>query len=139
MQKKEQSDKIRLDKWLWAARFFKTRALSKKAIEGGKVHYNDARTKPGKIMELDALIKVRQGLIEKEVIVLAISDKRRGAPEAALLYNETEESITRREQEAATRKQLISAQMPPARRPNKKQRRQIHRFENINRSSEAQD
>jgi ribosome-associated heat shock protein Hsp15 len=138
MQKKEQEDKIRLDKWLWAARFFKTRALSKKAIEGGKVHYNNARTKPGKIMELNDHINIRQGLIEKEVIVLTISDKRKGAPEAALLYEETKESITKREKEAAIRKVMHTAQMPLARRPNKKERRQIHRFENINRSDESQ-
>lgn len=136
MAKTEDSEKVRLDKWLWAARFYKTRAIAKEAIEGGKVHYNGARTKPGKVMELNAHLNIRQGFVEKEVVVLAISDKRRGAPEAVLLYNETDESIIKREKAAAERKSMQAGQLPPARRPNKKQRRQIHRFENINRADE---
>lgn len=136
MRKSEQTDKVRLDKWLWAARFFKTRSIAKEAIEGGKVQYNGARTKPGRIVELDAHINIRQGWAEKEVIVLSISDKRKGAPEASLLYHETDESVKNREQAGWERKQMLAAQMPPARRPNKKQRRQIHRFENINRTGE---
>ncbi|WP_250655509.1 ribosome-associated heat shock protein Hsp15 [Alkalimarinus coralli] len=136
MAKTEDSEKVRLDKWLWAARFYKTRAIAKEAIEGGKVHYNGARTKPGKVMELNAHLNIRQGFVEKEVVVLAISDKRRGAPEAVLLYNETDESIIKREKAAAERKNMQAGQLPPARRPNKKQRRQIHRFENINRADE---
>lgn len=131
MAKNEESEKVRLDKWLWAARFYKTRAIAKDAIEGGKVHYNGARTKPGKAIELNAHLNIRQGFVEKEVVVLAISDKRRGAPEALLLYNETNESIAKREKAASDRKSMMAGQLPPARRPNKKQRRQIHRFENI--------
>lgn len=137
MAKSEESEKVRLDKWLWAARFYKTRAIAKDAIEGGKVHYNGARTKPSKAIELDAHLKIRQGFVEKEVVVLAISDKRRGAPEALLLYNETNESIAKREKVASDRKNMMAGQLPPARRPNKKQRRQIHRFENINNVDES--
>lgn len=132
MAKNQEPTKVRLDKWLWAARFYKTRAIAKEAVEGGKVHYNGARAKPGKAIEIDAHLTIRQGFVEKEVVVLAISDKRRGAPEAVLLYNETEDSIVKREKAASDRKHMMAGQMPPARRPNKKQRRQIHRFENIN-------
>ncbi len=77
------SDSVRLDKWLWAARFFKTRALAKKAIEGGKVHYDGARVKTSKNVELGALIRVPQGWDIFEVEVTALSDQRRGAPRGA--------------------------------------------------------
>ncbi|SRR5690554_366215 len=120
--------KVRLDKWLWAARFFKTRALAKEAIEGGKVRYNGARTKPGKVVEVGAELSIRQGWAERTVTVLGLSEQRRGAPEAQLLYTESEESLRRREQEAWERKQHVMATMPPPRRPTKKQRRDIHRF-----------
>ena len=120
--------KVRLDKWLWAARFFKTRSLAKQAIEGGKVHYNGARSKVSKEVETGALLLIRQGWDEKEVEVLAISDQRRGAPEAQLLYRETAASIEKREQNAGQRKALQGLGLVSKERPNKKQRRQIHRF-----------
>lgn len=85
--------KVRLDKWLWAARFYKTRSLAKEAIEGGKVHYNSQRTKPGKIVETGAKVTLRLGWQEKIVIVDDISDRRRGAPEAQKLYHETDDSV----------------------------------------------
>lgn len=118
--------KVRLDKWLWAARFFKTRSLAKQAIEGGKVQYNGARTKVSKEVELGAELTIRQGWDDKTVIVEGLSDQRRGAPEAQALYTETQDSIHQRELRAAQRK----AHGPGADliRPNKKQRRQIHRF-----------
>ena len=120
-------DKARLDKWLWAARFFKTRALAKAAIEGGKVHYLGERCKPGKEPKIGDELQIRQGHDVRSVIIKDISVMRRGAPEAQLLYAETEESLHRREEAAALRKaaggQVISEQ-----RPSKKQRRQIHRF-----------
>lgn len=119
--------KIRLDKWLWAARFFKTRSLAKQAIEGGKVHYNGDRSKVSRDVETGATITLRQGWDERDVEVLALSDQRRGAPEAQKLYRETEASIAKRESEALQRKALHGLELPP-RRPNKKQRRQIHRF-----------
>lgn len=121
-------DKVRIDKWLWAARFFKTRSLAKQAIEGGKVHWQGQRVKPSKDLEVGALLSLRLGWDEKVVEVLALSDRRRGAAEAILLYRETPESLVRREAEAARRKALRGADGQPEHRPNKKQRRQIHRF-----------
>src|SRR5690554_7993648 len=85
--------KVRLDKWLWAARFYKTRALAKEAIEGGKVHYNSQRTKPGKIVETGARVSLRLGWQEKIVVVDDISDRRRGAPEAQKLYRSEERRV----------------------------------------------
>lgn len=121
-------DKVRLDKWLWAARFFKTRSLAKQAIEGGKVQYNDARSKVSKEVELGALLTISHGWDKKVVEVLALSDKRRGAPEAQLLYQETPDSIAERENNASQRKALNGLGLVRSDRPNKKQRRQIHRF-----------
>lgn len=124
----QEQPQVRLDKWLWAARFFKTRSLAKGAIEGGKVHYNGHRTKPGKIVEVGAIVRLRQGWQEKSVNVVMISDQRRGAPEAQQLYVETHESLQKREDDAWQRKSLQASQLPPARRPNKKQRREIQRI-----------
>jgi ribosome-associated heat shock protein Hsp15 len=120
--------KVRLDKWLWAARFFKTRGLAKAAIEGGKVHFNGQRCKVSKIVEVNAELKIRQGIDEKTICVKAISEHRRGAPEAQLLYDETPESIAKRTSNAEMRKtgSLISD-----RRPNKKERRDIKSFKNL--------
>ena len=120
---------VRLDKWLWAARFFKTRSLAKAAIEGGKVHYNGARSKVSKEVEIGAQVTLRTGWDERIVEVTALSAQRRGASEAALLYRETEDSLRKREALAAQRKALgNAADLARAPRPNKKQRRQIHRF-----------
>lgn len=123
-----QATKLRLDKWLWAARFFKTRSLAKAAIEGGKVHLDGQRVKVSKEICVGALLQIRQGWDERVVVVKALSDQRRGAPEAQLLYQETAESIARREAEASARKAAGGMVDRPARRPTKKQRRQIHRF-----------
>lgn len=128
----EDSPKIRLDKWLWAARFYKTRALAKEAIEGGKVHYNGQRSKPGKIVETGGTLTLRLGWQEKIIIIDGLSDKRRGAPQAQTLYHETEDSVKRREELAWQRKTMQTAQLPPARRPTKKARRDIRRFREQN-------
>lgn len=119
---------VRLDKWLWAARFYKTRSLAKEAVEGGKVHYNGTRAKPSRHVEIGALLRMRLGFDEKTVEVLDLSDKRRGAPEAQQLYRETEESIARREKQAALRKAQKATQLAPDHKPNKKERRDIRRF-----------
>lgn len=119
---------IRLDKWLWAARFYKTRSLAKQAIEGGKVQYNGERCKVSKEVQIGAQLSIRVGFDTKIIDIIALSDQRRGAPEAALLYAETPDSISAREQQAADRKALGSA-FAQSERPNKKQRRQIHRFQ----------
>lgn len=116
--------KVRLDKWLWAARFYKTRAIAKAMIEGGKVHYDGQRAKCSKLVEVGARLQIRQGSEEKTIEVVALSDQRRGAPEAQKLYRETEESRRAREQRAAERKQLGSG---PDQRPNKKSRRELLR------------
>ncbi|PTQ89686.1 ribosome-associated heat shock protein Hsp15 [Agitococcus lubricus] len=118
---------VRMDKWLWAARFFKTRTLAKDAIEGGKVHCNGQRVKVSKEVKTGMELRIRQGFDEKTVIVTALNDVRRGANEAQLLYQETADSIARREEHALQRKAANLAY--PDHRPNKKERRQIHRFQ----------
>jgi len=125
-------EKVRIDKWLWAARFFKTRSLAKQAIEGGKVHLNGARVKPSKDIEVGMLLVVRQGWDEKTVRVLALSEQRRGAPEAATLYKETQESEQARALKADQRKAMGAGDMASHGKPTTKQRRQIHRFIRIN-------
>lgn len=120
--------KVRLDKWLWAARFFKTRSLAKQAIDGGKVHCNGARSKSSREVEVGFTLDIRQGWDEKTVIVKALSDKRGSAPQAALLYEETPESIEKRRLQAEQRK-VQRAMNPLAQgRPTKQDRRRIHRF-----------
>ena len=121
-------EKLRLDKWLWAARFYKTRSLAKHAIEGGKVHQQGQRVKVSKEIAVGDCLTIRQGWDEKEITICALSDQRRGAPEASLLYEESAGSISRREQTAAARKAAGGMLHRPERRPTKKQRRQIHRF-----------
>jgi len=118
---------VRIDKWLWAARCFKTRAKAKEAIDGGKVEVNGARTKPSKEIKVGDEIRYRAGFDERTIIVLALSEVRRGAPQAALLFQETEASLKAREDASELRK----AQGPSVRtlgRPTKRDRRQIHRF-----------
>ena len=119
---------IRLDKWLWAARFYKTRSIAKAMIEGGKVHYNGQRAKTSKTVEIGATIKLRQGNEENEVLVIALSDQRRGAPEAQQLYQETEKSIKTREALAFAHKANALSMPHPDRRPNKKERRDLVKF-----------
>ncbi|WP_218837514.1 ribosome-associated heat shock protein Hsp15 [Gilliamella sp. Occ4-3] len=119
---------IRLDKWLWAARFYKSRSLAREMIDGGKVHYNGQRTKPSKLVEVGAILTLRQGSDQKTVRVLAISEQRRTAIEAQQLYQETPDSITKREKIAQARK-LNALTMPhPDRRPDKKERRNLIKF-----------
>lgn len=122
------SASVRIDKWLWAARFFKTRSLAKTAIEGGKVHLDGQRCKASKDVSVGMVLRIRQGWDEKTVEVIALSDQRRGAPEAALLYRETDESLRLREQNAEQRKLARDAAGHPSHRPNKKERRAIHRL-----------
>lgn len=126
--KEKPAQAVRLDKWLWAARFYKTRALAREMIEGGKVHYNGQRSKPGKVIELNAVLTLRQGNDERTVIVTGITEQRRPVNEAVMLYEETAESIEKREKMAVARK-LNALTMPhPDRRPDKKERRDLMRF-----------
>ncbi|HSC82717.1 MAG TPA: S4 domain-containing protein [Pseudomonas sp.] len=123
----DKDDKVRLDKWLWAARFYKTRALAKDAIEGGKVHCRGERCKPSKEPKLGDEYVIRAGFDERTVVVLALSVVRRGAPEAQLLYAETADSISRREAAAELRKAGALGLQTDG-RPSKKQRRQLQHF-----------
>lgn len=124
----QEQESYRLDKWLWAARFYKTRTLAREMVDGGKVHYNGQRTKPSKEVEIGAMIKLRQGNDEKEVQVLALSNQRKAAPLAQQLYQETEESIKKREQLAWAKKANALSMPNPERRPNKKERRDLLKF-----------
>jgi ribosome-associated heat shock protein Hsp15 len=125
-------EKIRIDKWLWAARFFKTRSLAKQAIEGGKIHCDGQRVKASKDIVVNTQLTIRHGWDEKTITVLVLSDKRRGAPEAATLYEETADSIEKRAKNEIQRKLLKSASgLQTDSRPTKKQRRQIHQFKEM--------
>jgi len=126
-QKSDDDDKVRLDKWLWAARFYKTRALAKTAIESGKVHCRGERCKPGKEPRIGDQFQIRAGFDERTVVVEALSIVRRGAPEAQTLYSETPESIAKRENEAAQRK-AGNLGVTTDGKPTKKQRRQLVDF-----------
>ncbi|MFJ5400616.1 ribosome-associated heat shock protein Hsp15 [Pectobacterium sp. CHL-2024] len=121
-------DAVRLDKWLWAARFYKTRAIAREMIDGGKVHYNGQRGKPSKQVELNAEIKLRQGNDERTVVILAVSGQRRSATEAQALYQETTASIEKREKLAQARKMNALTMPHPDRRPDKKERRDLIKF-----------
>ena len=125
---KEGTEAIRLDKWLWAARFFKTRQLATDAINGGKVHLNGQRAKPGKEIAPGARLSIHKEEYEWEIVVTALSRQRRPAGEAAQLYEETPESHARRQARAIQRREEKELFGDPGHRPNKKERRQIFRF-----------
>ena len=97
-------DHVRIDRWLWAARFFKTRGAATDAVLGGHVHVNGARVKPSKDVRAGDRLEVTVGDVRREVVVRAVGDKRGSAAAAAALYEETPESIARREQRAAERR-----------------------------------
>ena len=120
--------KCRLDKWLWAARFFKTRSLATTAIETGKVHVDGDRVKPAKEVHIGQIIHIRNRDFEVEVSVLALANIRKGAPEAALLYSETPASIIKRENAKATGEGEHALRDRGAGRPTKRQLRDIKRF-----------
>jgi ribosome-associated heat shock protein Hsp15 len=116
---------VRLDKWLWAARFFKTRTIARDNISAGKVQYNGTKAKPGKIVEVGAKIRIPQGYDEKVVTIMAISEQRQSAPIAQTLYEETAESLAARQKNADARKINAFHSPRPEARPDKKQRREI--------------
>ena len=113
---------------MWAARFFKTRALASEAVSGGKVHVNGQRVKPARQIKPGDRLSIQRGLEHFDVEVRGLNDKRRPAKEAALLYEETPDSIALREEQAKLRKLAGAAQSAPARRPGKHDRRHIIRF-----------
>jgi len=124
----EIDDKCRLDKWLWAARFFKTRSIAADAVDGGKVRVEGDRTKPAKEIKIGMAINIRNKDFEIEVEVTGLSNIRRGAPEAVLLYAETDASKTRRENAKITLEADHAVRERGAGRPTKRQSRDIKRF-----------
>jgi len=124
----EIDNKCRLDKWLWAARFFKTRSIAADAVDGGKVRIDGDRSKPAKEIKIGMVINIRNKDFEIEVKVTGLSNIRRGAPEVALLYTETEASKTKRENAKITLEADHAVRESGAGRPTKRQLRDIKRF-----------
>jgi len=124
----EKPIQIRLDKWLWAARFFKTRSLATQAVQGGKVHLNGRRIKPSRHVKVGELLSIKKGELIFSVTVLGLSAYRRPAPEARLLYEESEESLKSREEQRETRKLIRAPAGSPSSRPGKRDRRKIREF-----------
>jgi len=117
-------DKLRIDKWLWAARFYKTRSLAIEEIDKGRVRINDLEVKPAKEVKIGDAVVLRQGPVTRTLVVRGISDKRGGAPTAQLLYEETEASLKLREQQAEQHR-LEPANSQEHGRPTKRNRRSI--------------
>ncbi|MBE0509139.1 MAG: RNA-binding protein [Chromatiales bacterium] len=126
----EAAQKLRLDKWLWAARFFKTRALATEAINGGHVQLNGHRPKPARALQVGDELEIVRGQERLRIRVLGLSERRGPAVQAQQLYEEDEASRRQREQQAELRK-LEAAGVQPGGRPDKKGRRQIHRFKQL--------
>ena len=125
----EQVPPVRLDKWLWAARFFKTRALAKEAVVGGKVHLNGLRAKPARDVRPGDRLQITRGPERFEIRITGLSERRGSAKTAVTLYEESQDSIARRardREERALRRRV--APVPPAKRPDKRSRRRIIRF-----------
>lgn len=122
--------KVRLDKWLWAARFFKTRALASAAVTGGKVHLSGQRIKPSRSVKIDDCYEINRGYERFEVIVTDLSERRGSAACAQALYRETESSIEQRAGESEKRKLAMMQRPHSTSRPDKKQRRKIRQFIN---------
>ena len=125
-------EEMRLDKWLWAARFFKTRPLAQKAIEGGKVHAEGIRVKPGKHIQIGHRLEIRAGTDLYEIEVVALSERRGPAPAAQALYVEGEDSRKRRDKAALERKAAAASTPNFGGRPDKRQRRQLRDFKRGN-------
>ncbi len=121
------NSKVRIDKWLWAARFFKTRSLAKTAIEGGKVLLAGQKLKVSREVAPGDVLRIRQGWDEREVKVIATSEQRRAAPIAQTLYEETEASIERRARAAEARK-AAGTLARPSQRPGKHERKALERL-----------
>ncbi len=121
-------EQVRIDKWLWAARFFKTRNLAAQAVAGGRVHLNGARAKPGKSIHIGDRVSIRKGPYEWVVIVRDLTKLRGSTTQAALSYEETEQSKEKREKLAAEIKAQGFHRLGPEGRPSKKERRDIMRM-----------
>jgi ribosome-associated heat shock protein Hsp15 len=121
-------ERLRVDKWLWAARFYKTRSIAKAAIESGKVHLDGQRVKVSREITIGERLAIKQGWEEKEVIVKSLSDQRGPAPVAQMLYEETQESAQRREREAQARKAAGGAMARPVQKPGKHERKALEKL-----------
>jgi ribosome-associated heat shock protein Hsp15 len=121
-------DRLRVDKWLWAARFFKTRSIAKTAIEGGKVHLSGQRVKVSREICVGEKLVIKQGWDEREIVVKALSDKRGPASVAQMLYAETDASIARKEREAQARESAGGAVARPTNKPGKHERKALERL-----------
>ena len=119
---------VRLDRWLWASRFFKTRALAKQAIESGKVHLNGQRSKPGRAICIGEILAIKRGYDLYTLQVTGLAEKRGPAKVAQTLYQETEESLLLRKKAAEMRRIQQLSESPASHRPDKRQRRKIHQF-----------
>lgn len=124
----QQESVVRIDKWLWAARFFKTRVLASAAVSGGHVQVDGSRVKPSRNVQIGSRLQVKRGEELFEIDVLALSGRRGPAKEAALLYAETEESKTRREAAREQRKLIGGPMAKPEGRPDKRDRKKIRQF-----------
>jgi ribosome-associated heat shock protein Hsp15 len=122
---------IRIDRWLWAARFFKTRSLAKKAVEGGKVHVENQRAKPSKELQIGQTLQIRRGETVQTVVVTLLSDQRGPATQAQRLYEETIESIDRRELRTSSRRMERAGLTVPSGRPDKKDRRALAQLRDL--------
>lgn len=129
------SSNIRLDKWLWAARFYKTRSIAQQMVQGGKVRYNGQRCKPSKAVEVGATVRITQGFMEKTVVIQELSDTRRNATEAQRLYQETAASEEQREHLQQQRKLAFDSKAAPPTKPDKKQRRELLQLKSRQRES----
>ncbi len=119
---------VRLDRWLWAARFYKTRSAAKAAIEGGKVHCGGQRTKPSKEISIGMELAVNRGSVAQTVLVTGLGERRGSAADAARLYSETAESIRSREALAEQRRLTRASFAAPPARPDRRGRRELMRL-----------
>jgi ribosome-associated heat shock protein Hsp15 len=121
-------ESVRIDKWLWAARFFRTRSLASKAVSGGHVTVNGNKVKPARVVQTGDTLSIRQDFLEFTVRILVLSEQRGPAVDARTLYEETETSQAKREQVLAERREMNLQGNHPDRRPDKHERRKIRQF-----------
>ena len=124
----EPAERMRLDKWLWAARFYKTRKLAAEAVSGGKVHLDGQRTKPGRPIQVGSRLRISKGPFDWDITVAVLPKQRRPASEARDFYTESEESHARRQELTAQIRTEKASRPTPEHRPNKRERRLIHCF-----------
>jgi ribosome-associated heat shock protein Hsp15 len=127
--------RCRIDKWLWAARFYKTRSLATEAVTGGRVHLNDARVKPAKEVQVGDRVELTLGAVRRTVTVRALAERRGPAAEAARLYEETAESVAAREQAALERRFARPLGAALGARPTKQDRRRLEALRKAQRRS----